>query len=49
MGIMHEEAFTQAFAFDVGGTYVDGGIPEIDDDADDVDGNDDEELAAVWS
>ena len=44
---MHEEAFTQAFAFDVGGTYVDRGISEIDEDAEDVDGNDDEELAAI--
>ena len=47
MGIMHEEAFTQAFAFDVGGTYVDRGISEIDDDAEDVDGNDDEEIATI--
>ncbi len=39
---MHEEAFTQAFAFDVGGTYVDGGISEIDDDAEDVDSEDEQ-------
>ena len=43
---MHEGAFAEtqgdgkAFAFDVGGTYVDGEIPEIDDDADGVDDND---------
>ena len=47
MGIMHEEAFTQAFAFDVGGTYVDRGISEIDDDAEDVDGNDGEEIVTI--
>ena len=44
---MHVEAFTQGFAFDVGGTYVDRGISEIDDDAEDVDGNDDEEVATL--
>ena len=44
---MHEAAFTQAFAFDVGCTYVDRGISEIDDDAEDVDGNDDEEIVTI--